>query len=114
MYTEVGGGYEEFDKTFDTAIKREMTEEMGTDVILEDLHPIGINRLFKNNVNWIFVVYFAKYVGGEIKINEEDKCLGYKFFTYDELMESDEVTKFCKFRSEHIKKQLKNKVLTKK
>ena len=114
MYTEVGGGYEDFDNSFDEAIKREMAEEMGTKVVLEDLHPIGINHLFKNNINWIFVVYFAKYKGGNIQIMEKDKCLGYKFFTYEELMESDEVTKFCKFRSMHIKKQLNNKVLIKK
>lgn len=34
---------------------------------------------------------------------EPDKCLGYKFFTYKEVLNSDLVTESCKYLTKSIK-----------
>lgn len=105
LYEDIGGKVDPDDISFKDAIIREIKEEAGENINLVFNDSIGIYHCFKNNINWTFVVYFIKYISGNIKIMEPDKCIGYKFFTYDEAINSDLVTKSCRYLIEHIKKQ---------
>lgn len=104
LYEDIGGKLEIDDHTFKDAIEREIKEETGEDINLKIGNSIGIFHCYKNNINWIFIIYPAKYIGGDIKIMEPDKCTGYKFFTYANVMNSDLVTESCKFITEKLSK----------
>ena len=108
IYEDIGGKVDTDDFSFKQAIIREIKEEAGDDVKLEfNGNSIGIYHCYKNNINWIFVIYFVKYINGTIKIMESDKCLGYKFFTYKEAINSDLVTESCKYLIKSIRNNYK-------
>lgn len=50
------------------------------------------------------MVFYGKYISGKIKIMEPDKCMGYKFFDYEEIINSNCVSESCKFLTRSIKK----------
>ena len=77
---------------------------MGEDAIIQLSDSIGIYHCNKNDVNWVFVIFFGLYIEGEIKIMEPDKCVGYYFFEYEELMNSKLVTESCKYLTKSLKK----------
>lgn len=97
LYEDVGGSLENSDVDFKSAIIREMKEEMGNEVEIQLLDSTDIYHICKNNTNWLFVIFKGKYVGGRVNIMEPEKCLGYKFFTYEEAINSDLVSEGCKF-----------------
>lgn len=97
LYEDVGGSIETSDIDFKSAIIREMKEEMGNEVKIELLDSTDIYHICKNNTNWVFVIYKGKYIGGKVNIMEPEKCMGYKFFTYEEAINSDLVSEGCKF-----------------
>ena len=101
LYEEVGGKLEDTDIDYLHAIKREIKEEMGN-VNIENIHPVGIFYCPKN-VNWLFIVFVGKYVSGKIQIMEPEKCSGYKFFTYEEAMGSNELSESCIFLNKSLK-----------
>ena len=65
---------------------------MGDEANIELLNSIGIYHCLKNDVNWIFVIFKGKYVSGDIKIMEPEKCNGYKFFSYNEAINSASIS----------------------
>ena len=97
LFEDIGGKFDDTDLSFREAIIREFKEEAGEDVNLQIGRSVGIYHCFKNNTNWVFVIYFGNYIDGEFKVMEPDKCLGYKFFTKDEALSSDVVTESCKY-----------------
>lgn len=97
LYEDVGGSLENSDVDFKSAIIREMQEEMGTDAKIEILDSTDIYHILKNNTNWVFVIFKGKYISGNINIMEPEKCMGYKFFTYEEAIKSNLVSEGCKF-----------------
>ena len=104
LYEDIGGKFDSDDISFKSAIIREVIEEAGDNIKLEYSDSIGIYHCYKNNINWIFIIYFVKYIDGDIKIMEPDKCIGYKFFEYDDLINSEFVTESCKYLTKNIKK----------
>lgn len=103
LYEDIGGKFEESDSDYKTAIEREMMEEMGTDIQIELSDVVGVYHCFKNDINWIFIIFLGKYISGEAKIMEPDKCLGYKFFSYEEAINSPSVSKSSKYLIEKIR-----------
>ncbi len=97
LFEDVGGSVENSDIDFKSAIIREMQEEMGNDANIKLSDSTGIYHCFKNNINWIFVIFEGEYIEGNINIMEPEKCMGYKFFTYDEAINSNLVSESCKF-----------------
>lgn len=97
LYEDVGGSVENSDVDFKSAIIREMKEEMGNDANVKLLNSAGIYHCCKNNTNWIFVIFKGKYIDGDINIMEPEKCMGYKFFTYEEAINSNLVSESCRF-----------------
>ncbi len=106
LYEDIGGKVEPEDNSFKSAIIREIKEEAGDEINLEFSDSIGIYHCCKNNINWIFVVYFVKYIDGSIKVMEPDKCKGYQFFKYEEAINSDVVTDCCKYLIKSIKSNI--------
>ena len=104
LYEDVGGKVEEEDFNYKKAMIREMREEMGEEARIQLSDAIGVYHCNKNDVNWVFVIFFGLYIEGKIKIMEPDKCIVYHFFEYEELMNSKLVTESCK----HLTKSLKN------
>lgn len=102
LYEDIGGKIEENDASFRDAIIREIKEEAGDDITISIDETIGIYHRSNKETNWVFIVFFVRYISGEFKIMERDKCLGYKFFTYEELMKSANVSESCKFLSKSI------------
>lgn len=107
LYEDIGGKVESDDATFKDAIIREIKEEAGEDINLKFSNSIGIYHCKKNNINWIFIIYFAKYINGKIKIMEPDKCIEYKFFSYNEALTSCKVTESCKYLIKSVKENFK-------
>lgn len=97
LYEDVGGSVENSDMNFKSAIIREMKEEMGNEANIESLDFSGIYHCYKHNTNWVFVVFKGKYIDGNINIMEPEKCMGYKFFSYEEAINSNLVSESCKF-----------------
>lgn len=97
LYEDIGGRVETKDNTFKDTIIRELKEEVGENANIEISKQVAIYTIYKNNTNWIFIIYSGKYIGGELKIMEPDKCLGYKFFTLEEALNSNMVTESSKF-----------------
>lgn len=97
LYEYIGGKVEDNDLNFKAAIMREIKEEAGDELNLEIADSLGIFHCLKNNINWLFVIYFGKYIDGNIKIMELDKCMGYRFFSYNDAINSRLVTESCKY-----------------
>lgn len=108
FFEDIGGKVESNDLTFKDAIIREIKEEARDDIKLDfNDNSIGIYHCFKNNINWIFVIYFVKYISGDFKIMEPDKCIGYNFFSYEDAINSELVTESCKYLIKSIKNNSK-------
>ena len=104
LYEDVGGRYEESDTNYKAAIIREMQEEMGSNIKIDLSDEVGIYHCYKNNINWVFIIFLGKYVSGEPKIMEPTKCMGYKFFPFDEAISSNSVSESCKFLTKEIRR----------
>ncbi len=103
MYEDIGGKVEEEDDSFKAAIERELLEEAGSEVEVKLSEPVGLYHNSKNGIDWLFVVYLGKYVKGEFKVMEPLKCEGYRFWWYEEAMESSMVTQSSKFLMKSLK-----------
>ena len=68
LIEDVGGKFDDTDATFKSAIIRELKEEIGSDAIIDISNSIGIYHCYKNDINWIFIIYLGKYIQGKIKI----------------------------------------------
>ena len=93
----VGGSLEISDKSYKEAIIREIKEEMGNDVVIEFFRTSDILHINNNDDDFLFLIFKCKYIKGKINIMEPKKCIGYKFFEYDEAINSDMVSEGCKF-----------------
>ena len=98
LYENIGGSVEDYDSNFKEAILREIKEEAGEDIKIETSDSIGIYlyKSEKEDINWIFVIYSFKYLGGEIKIIEKEKCMGYEFIDPKEALKKEEVSAGCR------------------
>lgn len=91
----IGGRVKKSDINFRMALKREITEEIGTDanIELEEFIIATYATTFdvRNNKeqNWIYLVYKGNLKDGELKIAEPDKCLGYERYKIGEVNENE-------------------------
>ncbi|MCX6746735.1 MAG: NUDIX hydrolase [Candidatus Pacearchaeota archaeon] len=81
------GGHLEFFETFERCAKRETKEETGLDVELVKKDPIAItNDLFnEENKHYITLYMEARYISGEPKILESEKCEDMGWFDWNNL-----------------------------
>ncbi len=83
---EIPGGSVDFGETLAQAIVREMKEEIGADVIVEQ-QLLSINHLIPGEgQHWVSTPFLVKIVPGQTaKIMEPHKCDGLGWFTLDKL-----------------------------
>lgn len=107
LYEHVGGSIEKSDIDFKSAMLREMQEEMGNNANIKLEDTTDLYHICKNDTNWLFIIFRGKYINGDINIMEPEKCMGYKFFTYDEAVNSNMVSEGCRFLMESMKENYK-------
>lgn len=83
---ETPGGRVEFGETLEDAVKREIKEEYGVDIILLKEFPAANHIIPKENQHWIATTFLAKIKKGQTpKIMEPDKCDAIGFFPLKKL-----------------------------
>lgn len=83
----VGGHLKTGEKIMDGA-KREINEELGKDVQIEPINEILAvreNSLEPNFIHHVTIVIKGKYMGGDIRINEPERCEEWRWFSLDNL-----------------------------
>ena len=76
-------------------MQREIIEEVGTDadIVLEEFIVATYAKTFdvRNNKEqkWIYLLYKGSFKGGELKIAEPNKCLGYERYKLGEVDENE-------------------------
>lgn len=91
----IGGRVKKSDIDFRTALKREITEEVGANanIELQEFIVSTYARTFdvRNNKeqDWIYLVYKGNLKSGELKIAEPNKCLGYERYKIGEVDENE-------------------------
>ncbi len=83
------GGHLEMFEDFDEAILREMAEECGPDLKVENIHFwTASNTIFySEDKHYVVIFMLADWVSGEAKVMEPDKCECWEWFGWDELPE---------------------------
>lgn len=83
---ETPGGGVRFGETLQNAVKREIKEEYGVDIILIKQFPAANHIIPKENQHWIATTFLAKIKQGQTpKIMEPDKCDAIGFFSLSKL-----------------------------
>lgn len=91
----IEGSVKKNDIDFRTALQREITEEVGTDVNIEiqDFIIATYAKTFDTRYNkeqsWIYLVYKGFLESGQPQIAEPDKCLGYERYKIGEVDENE-------------------------
>lgn len=83
---ECPGGGMEFGESFDHAIKREIMEEFGIEII--PIRPLGVvnHLLLDEDKHWVAIPYLCKIKKGTPKILEPEKCSEIGWFTLDQIV----------------------------
>jgi 8-oxo-dGTP diphosphatase len=85
------GGHLEFGETVFETAKREVVEEVGLDVSMEDMELISVAdemRYIKtDNKHYLNLGVKAVYKGGEPQLMEPHRCEGWKWYDLDALPE---------------------------
>ena len=73
VYSFIGGKMETTDTDLRAGIKREVTEEIGTDVQIEVLLDFSFNEFYrkKSGDSMVLPHHIARYLDGEIKLSDE-------------------------------------------
>lgn len=83
----VGGHLRTGESIIDGA-KREIYEELGTEVQIEPINKIIAvreNSLPPGFIHHITIIILGRYIGGNIKVNEPNKCEEWAWFSLDDL-----------------------------
>jgi ADP-ribose pyrophosphatase YjhB (NUDIX family) len=84
---DIGGGALEFGETWEEAVRREVNEELGAEIIeLDYLDAFNVIRNSNNSPShWVAIVFAAKVDPDSVKINEPDKIDEIGWFALDEM-----------------------------
>lgn len=88
----IGGAVDPGEFNLIKTLKREVSEELGSDLRFEivDILEIKRDKASDGGTDWIIVNYRSRYIGGEpiIQEGEEEKISEVKFYPLNELMRS--------------------------
>lgn len=84
---EIPGGCVEFGETFETAIIREVKEELGITIEVEQLLGIFDHLLPDEKQHWVSPTFICHIVSGEPKVQEPEKCQKVGWFSLEEARE---------------------------
>lgn len=82
---EFPGGEVQFGETLQAAIKREIREEYGMEIIITKLLGVFDHILERENQHWISITYLAGHTSGLPTILEPDKCEAIGWFPIHQL-----------------------------
>jgi 8-oxo-dGTP diphosphatase len=82
------GGKLEFGESFEEGAKRELKEETGIDVEIDDLEVLCLNNDMNEHAHFLTVGLIAKKICGEPQVMEPDEITEWGFFGLDELPEN--------------------------
>lgn len=83
---EIPGGKVHFGEMLEDAIKREMKEEYGVDIVLTYQFPAQNHLIPDESQHWVPTCFIAKFVRGQMpKIMEPEKCDAIGWFALDHL-----------------------------
>lgn len=71
---EFPGGSVEFGETLEAAIKREMSEEFGIAIALDELLDVADHILPEEGQHWVSPTYLGRITAGTPQIREPGKC----------------------------------------
>ncbi|MDP3985651.1 MAG: NUDIX domain-containing protein [bacterium] len=84
---DCGGGSMEFGESFEDAVRREVREEYGTDIV--QLNYAGVRSVVRDNngtpTHWVAVVFAAQVRPELVRIGEPEKMDDLGWFTPDQL-----------------------------
>lgn len=78
---EIPGGSVEFGETFEQAIKREIKEELGIEIIVLELLGVCDHIIPDEKQHWVSPTYICKITKGIPKILESEKCSAIGWFS---------------------------------
>lgn len=84
LYEFPGGGLE-FGENLEEAVKREILEECGIDVLVKNQMATFNHILPNEGQHWVSVVYICNYQSGELTIKEPDKCSELIWVNFDKI-----------------------------
>lgn len=73
------GGSVEFGERCEDAVVRELKEEFGIDIEVIELLEVVNHIIPEEKQHWVSPSYIARYIGGEPKIMEPEKCIKMKW-----------------------------------
>ena len=91
----IGGRVKESDTDFKDALNREIIEEVGTEANIEidefiiSTYATTFDDRYNKEQTWVYIVYKGILKGGELKIAEPNKCLGYERYKIGEVDENE-------------------------
>lgn len=80
---ELPGGKVEPDESSNIAAMRELKEELNLDVEVKEM--IFQNQFDENGIHYIYNIFDAVIIGGNIELKEQNKFDNYSFFTLFEI-----------------------------
>ena len=95
MLSDVGGAVEDYDKSFEDAMYRELKEEVGSGANIEIEYfmfaflKVYFDCKLNKEVNRIFFVYKMKLIDGELEVNEPGKAIGYEKYNINNIPEDE-------------------------
>ncbi len=81
------GGHLEFYESLKDCAIREVKEETDMNINLLSDNPVVVTNDFfeKDNKHYITLFMLAEHINGEPKITEPDRCLGWEWFSWENL-----------------------------
>ena len=84
IWYTVTGGVEEYDKSLEDAVKREVKEETSLDVTFTKYLNINYKYVSRRNIECSEYVFISRVADGNIILNEES--IGYKWLNKDDFI----------------------------
>ena len=79
------------------AINRIIKDTYGKKSGIQVKDTVGIAHVYKDQTDYVYIVYNGKYSGEELAIQDYTKALSFKFMKSDELINSDTIESISKY-----------------
>ena len=102
---EFPGGSVEFRETLAAALRREMQEEFGIEIVVGELLDVVDHILKEEGQHWVSPTYLCTIASGEPCIQEQEKCAEIGWFQTDEIPK--ELTQITRLNLTHYLQHIK-------